>query len=274
MTVHHLTVPGATLYCEAQGTGPSLLLVAGGNGDAEFYGALAAELSDRYTVLTYDPRGNSRSPLAGPPVAQDVPTNADDAAAVLKALAEVPALVFGSSSGAQITLDLVARYPELVRIAVAHEPPAIGLLPDREAQRAAFRRVRAEYQARGVDAAWAMFGEVTGLETGTEAPRPDPASLPPHIAEAIARTLANRPFFLEYEMVPFTEYVPDLDRLAAVPTEIVPAGGVTSRGQLAARPIRVVAEHLGTEVVDFPGGHVGYAEHPTEFATRLTDILG
>lgn len=272
MTVHHLTVPGATLYCEVTGTGPSLLLVPGGSGDAETYGALTAELADRYTVITYDPRGNSRSPLSGPPVEQDIPTNADDAAAVLASLADTPALVFGSSSGAQITLDLVARYPELVRIAVPHEPPAIGLLPDHEARRAAFRRVRDTYATRGVDAGWAAFGEVTGLDTGPS--YPDPATLPPHIAGAIRRTVANRPFFLGYEMVPFTEYVPDLDRLATVKTEIVPAGGVTSAGQLAARPIRVVAERLGTEVVDFPGGHVGYAERPTEFALRLTDILG
>ncbi|GAA3520575.1 alpha/beta fold hydrolase [Actinocatenispora rupis] len=274
MTVHHLTRPGATLYCEVRGEGPSLLLITGGNGDSEAYGALVAELADRYRVITYDPRGYSRSPLAGPPVEQDVPTNADDAAAVLTALAETPALVFGSSSGAQIALDLTARYPELVRIVVAHEPPAVTLLPDHATHHAAFHRVRDEYAERGVEPAWALFGEVTGLREGDDEPLPDPATLPPHLAGMVTRTLANRPFFLAYGMLPAVAFRPDLDVLATVRTEIVPAGGVESGDQLPARPVRVLADRLGTEVVGFPGGHAGYAERPTEFALRLTDILG
>lgn len=45
-------------------------------------------------------------------------------------LTKLPALVFGSSTGALIGLDLALRYPKQVRLLVAHEPPVEGLLPD------------------------------------------------------------------------------------------------------------------------------------------------
>ncbi len=40
--------------------------------------------------------------------------------------------MFGSSAGALIGLELVARHPELVRTLVAHEPPAHYLVSDEE----------------------------------------------------------------------------------------------------------------------------------------------
>ncbi|MGN6175885.1 MAG: alpha/beta fold hydrolase [Streptosporangiaceae bacterium] len=62
-----LKVPGASLYHEIRGSGPVLLLICGGVYDAAGYAGLAQQLADRYTVVTYDRRGNSRSPLDGPP---------------------------------------------------------------------------------------------------------------------------------------------------------------------------------------------------------------
>src|SRR6266446_3765212 len=105
-----LKVPGANLYYEVRGSGPVLLLVCGGIYDAAGYAGLAGELADRYTVVTYDRRGNSRSPLDGTPGASgthSVEVHADDAYRVLKAVGvtdEEPAYVFGNSSGAQIGL--------------------------------------------------------------------------------------------------------------------------------------------------------------------------
>jgi len=42
-----------------------LLLIAGGSADAGVYEPMAARLAGGYTVVTHDPRGNSRSPLDG-----------------------------------------------------------------------------------------------------------------------------------------------------------------------------------------------------------------
>jgi pimeloyl-ACP methyl ester carboxylesterase len=65
-TTGTLKVPGASLYYEVRGSGPVLLLVCGGLYDAAGYAGLARQLAGRYTVVTYDRRGNSRSPLDGP----------------------------------------------------------------------------------------------------------------------------------------------------------------------------------------------------------------
>ncbi|MGH2758351.1 MAG: alpha/beta fold hydrolase, partial [Actinomycetota bacterium] len=62
-----LKVPGATLYHEVRGSGPVLLAIPGGPTDAGLFTGFAEYLADRYTVVTYDPRGHSRSTLDGPP---------------------------------------------------------------------------------------------------------------------------------------------------------------------------------------------------------------
>ena len=273
MSTHDIAVPGATLHCEVRGSGPSLLLITGGNGDSGIYTPIADLLSDKYRVITYDPRGNSRSPLSTDPYPIPVEDLADDARAVLTALADAPVAVFGSSSGALATLDLVTRYPELVHTAVPHEPPAFELLPDAVALRAEFQHVYEVFRDEGLMAGWQAFEAVTGLDDDDDH-EIDLAALPPEAQASMRRTMANMPFFLEWEMRSFVSYRPDLDRLAKVPTRIVPAGGAASHEQLPYQPNLLIATHLGTTVTDFPGDHTGYAEHPTEFATQLAKLLG
>ena len=65
-TVDTLPVPGASLYYKVQGSGPLLLMLQGGDGDAEGSDGVAAHLIDRYTVVSYDRRGLSRSKLDSP----------------------------------------------------------------------------------------------------------------------------------------------------------------------------------------------------------------
>src|SRR5688500_11386615 len=56
-----LTVPGAQIYYEVEGNGPTLLIIPGGPQDAGVFAELTQLLADRYTVVAYDPRGNSRT---------------------------------------------------------------------------------------------------------------------------------------------------------------------------------------------------------------------
>jgi len=125
-----LKVPGATLYLEVRGTGPMLLCMTGGPTDAGMFTDFAGRLADRYTVVTYDQRGHSRSPLDSEPTDLPAPAHADDAAAILQDVADEPAFVYGVSGGGIIGLDMVTRYPELVRVFVAQEPPLLEPLPD------------------------------------------------------------------------------------------------------------------------------------------------
>ncbi|MFV2172205.1 alpha/beta fold hydrolase [Actinomadura sp. LOL_016] len=93
-----LKVPGATLYYEVRGSGPVLLLVCGGIYDAAGHAALADLLADRYTVVTYDRRGNSRSPLDDPSGLQSVDDHAADVGRLAGAVAGAdPVYVFGTA---------------------------------------------------------------------------------------------------------------------------------------------------------------------------------
>src|SRR6266571_3563809 len=176
-----LNVPGATLYYEIEGTGPVLLMIPGGPADAGIFAGLASFLTDRYTVVAYDPRGNSRSMPDDPSKDQDLDVHGDDAAALLAAVASEPAYVLGSSGGAQIGLNLAARHPARVRTLVAHEPPCTEMLPDPAEVRAAMEEVYQTYRTQGVEAGMKRFEVVIGMD-GTQQEQPQ-AEESPHIAE-------------------------------------------------------------------------------------------
>ena len=53
---------GADLYHEVRGSGPPVLLIMGFTGDGGHFETLADLLADEFTVITYDRRGNGRSP--------------------------------------------------------------------------------------------------------------------------------------------------------------------------------------------------------------------
>jgi pimeloyl-ACP methyl ester carboxylesterase len=274
MKADHLNVPGARLYYETRGSGPVLLLLPGGPADARIFAGIAPLLADRYTVVTYDPRGLSRSTLdVLPEDARIVETFADDAQRLLGAVASEPAFVFGSSGGALIGLDLAARHPRQVRMLVAHEPPAAALLPDGPALLAGMDDVYDTYRAAGASSAMQKFAAVAGLggmrpsqSTPQEQPRPEQS-------EAMAQMQRNTEYFLAHYLRIVTRYQPDIAALKAGSTRVVVAVGDASQGQLAYRGGVAVAEQLGTEVAVFPGGHVGFVTRPAEFAETLQKVL-
>jgi pimeloyl-ACP methyl ester carboxylesterase len=265
-----LDVPGARLYYEVRGSGPALLLIVGGNGDASSYQAAAELLADRYSVITYERRGFSRSPLDGPVPENRIETDAHDADRLLGHLTDGPADVFGSSSGAIVALDLATRHPARIRTVVAHEPPMVPLLPDAENWLAFIADVYQTYQASGVPAAMEKFRVGVGFPAGR---RQDEGNPSPEVAEMMARIQRNLTFWLENELRSYPRYMPDIAALKALSDRVVLAGGLDSQNQFPYRPNVVLAEQLGTTIANFAGGHVGYSTHPAEFAARLHDVL-
>ena len=243
-----LKVSGATLYYEVLGTGPTLLIIPGGPQDAGVFAELSAALADRYTVVAYDPRGNSRSTFDGAPTALDVAQQADDAAALIAAVGS-PAYVFGTSGGAQIGLDLAARHPQHVRTLVAHEPPTMMLLDDPSPHMAADKALYDTYRRDGVDAAMGQFFSSNGL--GGDAP-PSELEMPPEAMETFARVSGNFEYWLAHGMIPLSTYVPDVATLRAGKPRVVVAIGEQSVGQ----PIHEMSMGLATKLAagsgDFP----------------------
>lgn len=265
-----LKVPGAHLYYEVQGLGPVLLMIPGGPADAGMYAPIAALLAGRYTVVRYDPRGNSRSKLDGPARRQQMDEHGDDAALLLTTFGGAPSYVLGSSGGAQIGLNLAARHPECVAALVAHEPPCMGLLPADDEVHAFVNQVRETYKSSGAAPTMRRFAAGAGLG----GPRPADAAQPTaEITEAMTRMQANLDYFFSCGFETIGEYVPDVKALRAGEPRIVVGVGENSAQRLPGRTATALAGRLGVEPVAFPGGHAGYNEYPNAFAEKLRSVL-
>lgn len=262
-----LDVPGARLHYEVRGSGPVLLVMLGGSTDPAMATPLAELLSGRYTVITYDRRGYSRSPLTAASGEHPVALHADDALRLLDAAGPEPAHVFATHAGALIGLDLLARHPGRVRRLVAHEPPAFELLPDAGRWRRMADEALALFAREGTGAAMRRMGE----ETGLAAPGPPAPGLPAWIHDMLTRMAANADPNLRYELRAFSRYVPDAAALRDAP--VVMAYGAGDVGTVFHRATLAVAGLLGREAVELPGDHVGYLRDPAAFAEALHTAL-
>lgn len=263
----NLTVPGATLYYKTQGHGPLLLLLQGGDGNADASDAFAAGFTDHFTVVSYDRRGLSRSPVDDPSTPVDPATHADDAARLLARVTDQPAAVFGTSLGALIGLALLSRHPEQVRLLVTHEPPVTELLAKPERSQAQRRRkeVEATYRSDGVAAAMTKFVALAGLrfddlEPGVTLPEPKP------------ERLANLEFFLSHDAPAARRYRLDLSTLVPVADRVVPAAGRDTDG-FPRHCAEALACRLQRPMIEFPGAHNGWLTRPQEFSARLLQAV-
>lgn len=188
---------GARLYFERRGSGPPLLLIAGGGGDCGPFGPLADLLAADFCVLTYDRRGNSRSHLLGAPRRTSVAEQSRDALAVVAANGFGAARIFGNSGGATVALDLAAHHPSAAEAVVAHEPPVPLVLPGGEAWLAGYDELERVRLAEGWQAALLIFLRLNRLlppgRPGSVAPLLDPESVVPPgpLRDTMVRLSAN-----------------------------------------------------------------------------------
>ncbi|MEU1406655.1 alpha/beta fold hydrolase [Streptomyces sp. NPDC005728] len=251
---------GAGLYYEIRGSGPALLLISGAGGDAGYYSAIADELADAFTVISYDRRGNSRSTgRNGRPM--DLSRQAADARDLLDGLAGGRGLVFGNSGGAIIGLTLAASYPEAVSGLVAHEPPAVGVLPDGDPARGFFPELAARYAEGGGPAAGLRFAQTVRGE-GTYR-WPD---------DLWRRFLGNQEHLFASEWPGFAAFRPDEAALRAAPFPIVLGAGAEDRGTYYARPSIEIARRIGAPWAEFPGIHMEFLRNPAAFAGALRTL--
>ena len=278
-----LEAPGAVItYDVRQGdssSAPILVLIGSPMGAAGF-GSLARHFTDR-TVVTYDPRGSERSTKADPNSQSTPDQHADDLHRVISAIGGAPVDLFASSGGAVNALALVAKYPEDVRTLVAHEPPALQTLPDREYALAAARDIYDTYQRNGTGAGMAKFiafvmekGPITAQYA--ERPAPDPRAFGLPVEDDGSRS----DVLLGQNMITCTHYPLDFSALKSASTRIVIAAGAESEGESANRAAHAVAAKLGTAPVIFPsnhggflGGEYGQTGQPEAFAAKLREVL-
>ena len=121
-----IVVNGVRLYYEEHGAGEPILCIHGTGSSTALWRAAAERLGEHGRTIVYDRRGFSNSERPEP-LASDVPLHADDAAALIDALAAGPAVVVGRSHGGEIAVDLALRYPDRVRALALLEGGGLAL---------------------------------------------------------------------------------------------------------------------------------------------------
>ncbi|MGY2909512.1 alpha/beta fold hydrolase [Bradyrhizobium sp. URHC0002] len=256
-------VNGTTLYYEKQGTGTAVLLIAGSTGDAGNFTRAADLLADEFTVVTYDRRGNSRSPRPTGWTATSVAEQADDAAGLIDALDLAPAVVFGASAGGLIALDLMIRHPAVVRAGVVQEPSLFSLLPDpmialaprrallEEALRTGGRREAIEVLMRYLNDD-AVFAAIPG--------------------EILERMLGNADTILSIESPGFASWQPKTEDLTSLTAPI--ALMFANETLPAYKEVTLaLAKLLNAEVLIVPGRHGFYLYRPQDLADGLRQMV-
>lgn len=256
-----IEVRGTTLYYEVSGEGEiPLLFVHGMCGGAWVWADQVARLSDRFTCVSYDRRGHSRSSDGSGD--QSVQAHAEDAAALIGALGLERPVVVASSGGAVVAVELLHRRQDLVRGAVLSEPPLFSIDP--EAARALMTEIREALRRAPADSGSgarleAFFGVVCpGLW-----PRLD------EVRRAHYRDNAGL-------LLPTLEAVPvsvTIDDLARIEVPVLAIAGAQSH-PVAVSITRRMADALPhSRLVVLEGaGHATYVEQPAAFEQAVASF--
>lgn len=258
---------GTRLYYETRGAGPTVLLIPGAFGDAGVFAGAADRLADEFTVVTYDRRGNSRSPTPEAWTQTTLAEQAFDAAALIRSLGADPVAAFGTSGGAEILLELVLRDSSVLRGAVVHEPPIASVLPNASQLGAMLQQILGDAIARGgVRGAAELFMRINMGDDVYE-------GLDPALR---TRLLSNDEVFFGSELQPMATYAPEAGDLEGVTLPVFAAAGSSERPEELRYQVDAaawVANVLGTDLVEFPGWHVPYLSGVDGFVDALRPLF-
>jgi pimeloyl-ACP methyl ester carboxylesterase len=246
------------LHHEVRGAGPPVVFIPGASGDAGHFARAAERLAGEFTTIAYDRRGCSRSaPLPADEV-MSIAGQADDAARLIEELGAAPAVVFGTSGGGDILLELIARKPAVLRGAIVHEPAVVALAPPGDDP----VRPIAELAVADPRAAMEAFHRLNTSDATFEA-------LDPQLRKRILR---NGTGFFAQQLPAYKAFLPDVEQIRAsgVPLRLLvsaegapPLIGATHR----------LAQQLALELGSISGHHAPYLQQPEAFAEELRPIL-
>ena len=278
-----------TLFCRKEGSGPLLLLIHGVACDSEFFREASAILSEKFTVISYDRRGYSRSIPAEGETDFSVWAHADDAAEIIRAelkrkheeeicleesdlqMNEVEeqskakegqnagVFVAGCSAGGAVTAALATKYPELVRQVFLHEPLMRGSGELAEEQDVFWEKLRKGAEKHRIITCMMHFvNAMGGMNRDKEG----------QSMEQQSRNLKNLELFLEKEMDSFSNLKLE-DFNISVPVTV--ACGSDDKTGMFHRSAYQAAETKGWKHKIVPGYHNFASDEPETFAQCMIE---
>ena len=273
------------LFCRREGSGPILLLIHGVACDSEFFRETSAILAEKFTVISYDRRGYSRSIAAEGENDFSVWAHAEDAAEIIRleqkrnaedgqcpveagwqsdgCSADLSTGVFvaGCSAGGAVAAALATKYPELVRQVFLHEPLMRGSGELAAEQDAFWEKLRKSTEKHRIITCMMHFvNAMGGMNREKEG----------QSLEQQSRNLKNLELFLEKEMDSFSGLKLD-DFDISVPVTV--ACGSDDREGMFHRSAHQAAEAKGWKYVTVPGYHNFASDEPEAFAKCLTEVF-
>ena len=164
-----------------------------------------------------------------------VAQQARDAAAIIRAMDHDKALIFGSSGGGIISLELAATKPEEIDFLIVHELPVIELLPAADADK--YRLFHHDIYMKNLREGWqSALTDFTATLIGA----PD-IPFPPDLDERVS---ANMDFFFRHEYKAFAQYIPDVKRIRENKVDMVTAVGRDSDDSQYVQATRALTSRL------------------------------
>ncbi len=253
---------------------PTFVLMHGLASNARLWDGVAARLVERgFPALTVDLRGHGRSSKPDGPY--DVPTVADDIAALIAVMGLTRPVVAGQSWGGNVAIELGARHPAIARGIVCvdggwFEPSRT--FPSWEACRDALAPPRL---------AGRRLAEIEGYIRAAHPDWPE---------TGIAGTLANFERFPDGTIAPWLTFDRHLAvlrgmwehqpsqryALVTAPVLLLPAGADEADGRAHSRQAAVAEALAGlprARVRPFAGDHDLHAQHPVAVADVMADAV-
>ncbi|QGF24564.1 hypothetical protein [Raineyella fluvialis] len=182
---------------------------------------------------------------------------------MLMAAGRADALVYGTSNGAAIALELALLHPSLVRRAVLHEMPLMSVLADPGPV--------AELVSGVIGSGMATGGPRGGLEAFLGFAFGDDvvAAWEPGLRD---RMLDNADMVFGVELPAFQAYRPDESALAAKAVPIDVVVGADEQAPFFREAAEWLATQLHTSVLDWPGAHGPQFTGPDALADAIVSL--
>lgn len=146
LQLQSLRVRNVELHYVEQGSGEPLILLHGGQGDYRAWEPQMAALSPNFRVISYSRRYHFPNHNLLTATNHSAYVEAEDLAAVIKALGLGRVHLVGTSIGAATALVFALKHPEMVRSLVLAEPPIHGWIKDSTATADVYRAFMATIQ--------------------------------------------------------------------------------------------------------------------------------
>ncbi|MBW2523475.1 MAG: alpha/beta hydrolase [Deltaproteobacteria bacterium] len=131
---------GTSIWCEAVGQGPPLVLCNGYVCTTQYWPLFADHFARDRTIVRWDYRSHGRSGVPEDRRTQTIPQYARDLALVMDHLGVEDAVLVGHSMGVQVVLEFAFRFPQRTRGLIAlcgtHKSPFAALSDARALHRA------------------------------------------------------------------------------------------------------------------------------------------